>query len=86
VSKWAEEKGLVYTNFKSLAGHGAVQDLVQREVDAVNARMPQVQPVRKFHLLIKEFDHDDGEVTATMKVRRGSITEKYAGIIEDLYA
>jgi long-chain acyl-CoA synthetase len=66
--------------------HGAVQDLVQREVDAVNARMPQVQPVRKFHLLIKEFDHDDGEVTATMKVRRGSITEKYAGIIEDLYA
>ncbi len=85
-SKWAEEQGLTYTNFKSLATMQAVRDLVQREVDAVNARMPQVQQVRKFHLLTKELDHDDGEVTATMKVRRKSIAEKYADVIEGIYA
>jgi len=86
VSKWAEETNLVYTNFKSLAEMPEVRALVQREVDAVNGRMPQVQQVRKFHLLTKELDHDDGEVTATMKVRRKSIAEKYADVIEAIYA
>jgi len=62
-----------------------VRELVQREVDTVNQRMPQVQQVRKFHLLTKELDHDDGEVTATMKVRRKSIAEKYAQAIEAIY-
>jgi long-chain acyl-CoA synthetase len=84
-SKWAEEHGLTYTNFRSLVDLDAVRALVQHEVDAVNARMPQVQHVRKFHLLTKELDHDDGEVTATMKVRRKSIAEKYADVIESLY-
>ncbi len=63
-----------------------VRALIQREVDAVNATMPQVQQVRKFSLLTKELDHDDGEVTATMKVRRKSISEKYADLIEQIYA
>jgi len=86
VSKWAEEQNLTYTNFKSLAELPQVHALVQREVDAVNARMPQVQQVRKFHMLAKELDHDDGEVTATMKVRRKSIAEKYSQVIESMYA
>jgi long-chain acyl-CoA synthetase len=84
-SKWAEEQGLTYTNFRSLVELQPVRELVQREVDIVNAKMPQVQQVRKFHLLAKELDHDDGEVTATMKVRRKSIGEKYAVVIEQLY-
>jgi len=85
VGKWAEEHGLAYTHFRSLAEHPRVRELVQGEVDRVNARMPQVQQVRKFHLLTKELDHDDGEVTATMKVKRKSIAEKYADAIEALY-
>ncbi len=84
-SKWAEDKGLVYTNFKSLTDLQPVRELVEREVAKANAKMPQVQQVRKFHLLTKELDHDDGEVTATMKVRRKSIAEKYADVIERLY-
>ncbi len=86
VSKWAEDQGLTYTNFRSLVEHPPVRALIQREVDAANARMPQVQQIRKFHLLVKELDHDDGEVTATMKVRRKSIAEKYAQVIEEIYA
>ena len=85
-AKWAEEQGLTYTTFKSLVELQLVRDLVAREVDAVNARMPQAQQVRKFHLLIKELDHDDGELTATMKVRRKNVSEKYAQVIESLYA
>ena len=86
VSKWAEERGLRYTHFRSLVELGPVRELIQREVDTANARMPQVQHVRKFHLLTKELDHDDGEVTATMKVRRKSVMEKYAPVIEAIYA
>lgn len=85
VGKWAEEHSLGYTHFRSLADHERVRELVQSEVDRVNARMPQVQHVRKFHLLTKELDHDDGEVTATMKIKRKSISEKYSDEIEALY-
>jgi len=85
VGKWAEESGVAYTHFRSLAENSSVRDLIQAEVDIVNARMPQVQHIRKFHLLVKELDHDDGEVTATMKVKRKSITEKYADVIEEMY-
>jgi len=85
VGKWAEEQGLAYTHFRSLAEHQRVHELVQAEVDRVNARMPQVQQVRRFHLLTKELDHDDGEVTATMKIKRMSVAEKHAQAIEALY-
>jgi long-chain acyl-CoA synthetase len=85
VGKWAEEQGFGYTHFRSLAEHARVRELIQEEVAVVNARMPQVQHVRKFHLLVKELDHDDGEVTASMKVKRGSIMEKYGEVIEAMY-
>ena len=85
VSKWAEEHSLSYTHFRTLADHARVRELVQSEVDRVNAQMPQVQHVRKFHLLTKELDHDDGEVTATMKIKRKSISEKFINEIEALY-
>ena len=85
VGKWAEEKAIAYSNFKSLAEHESVRDLIAQEVDAVNRRMPQVQHVRKFHLLIKELDHDDGEVTATMKIRRQNIASAYSAEIEGMY-
>jgi long-chain acyl-CoA synthetase len=85
VGKWAEEHGLAYTHFRSLAEHPKVRELVQAEVDRANARMPQVQQVRRFQLLTKELDHDDGEVTATMKIKRKSIHDKYADVIEAMY-
>lgn len=85
VSKWAEENGIAHTTFRSLAEAPAVRELIEREVEGVNARMPRVQHVRKFHLLTKELDHDDGEVTATMKVRRKSVSQRYAAEIESLY-
>ena len=86
VALWAQSNGVTFTHFRSLAEHPRVRELVQREVDAGNARLAPVAQVRKFHLLVKELDHDDGEVTATMKVRRASVYKAYAGEIEALYA
>ena len=85
VSQWAQAQGLVFTHFRSLAEHPEVRALVQREFDAGNAKLAPVAQVRRFHLLTKELDHDDGEVTATMKVRRASVYKAYAQEIEAMY-
>ena len=86
VGKWAEEKGLAYTNYRSLAENQAVRDLIGAEIGKANDTLAQVAHIRRFHLLTKELDHDDDEVTATMKVRRANIAEKYADEIAALYA
>ncbi|USG62475.1 AMP-binding protein [Sneathiella marina] len=86
VGKWAQERGLAYTTFKNLANQSEVFELIDGEIHAVNKEFSRVENIRKFALLDKELDHDDGEVTATMKVRRSVIEEKFEPIIEALYA
>jgi long-chain acyl-CoA synthetase len=86
VSKWAADENILFTNFKSLVENATVVSLIQKEVEKANSHFPQVQQVRKFHLFTKELDHDDGEVTATMKVKRKSVYEKYTSEIESMYA
>lgn len=85
VGKWAQEKGHAYTTFKSLAGMPEVRQLIQQEVDKVNSEFARVENIRKFILLDKQLDHDDGEVTATMKVRRKVIEKKFSAQIEAIY-
>lgn len=86
VGQWAEARGIAFTHFRSLAENEKVRDLIATEIAAANAQLAQVSHVRQFHLLVKELDHDDDEVTATMKVRRANIQTKYAAEIEGLYA
>lgn len=86
VSKWAEEKGVAFTHFRSLVEAPDVRELIEAEINTANESLAQVSHIRRFHLLTKELDHDDDEVTATMKVRRSNIQQKYAAEIEGLYA
>jgi len=85
VGQWATERKLPYTNFRSLTLLPEVRELVEREVDRANQGLAPVEQVRKFRLLEKELDHDDNEVTATMKVRRKTIYEKFAPLIREIY-
>jgi len=85
VGKWAEARRIPFTHFRSLVEHPEVRALIDAEINQGNQRLAQVSQIRKFHLLTKELDHDDGEVTATMKVRRASIYKTYAAEIEALY-
>ncbi|EME68972.1 long-chain acyl-CoA synthetase [Paramagnetospirillum caucaseum] len=86
VAKWAEAKGISFTNYTNLSAQATVYDLLQAEVEKVNATLPEPQRIRKFLLLYKELDADDGELTRTRKVRRGVINEKYGDIIDSMYA
>ncbi|WP_152207988.1 AMP-dependent synthetase/ligase [Marinobacter changyiensis] len=86
VAKWAEQERMAYTTFRSLTEQERVTELIQAEVNKGNDQLPPVAQIKRFHLLTKELDHDDDEVTATMKVRRSKVYEKYSDAIESLYA
>ena len=85
VAKWAEVRSLAFTHFRSLVELPQVRELIDAEIARGNERLAQVSQIRRFHLFTKELDHDDGEVTATMKVRRSSIYKTYAAEIDALY-
>ncbi|MCP4718219.1 MAG: long-chain fatty acid--CoA ligase [Desulfobacteraceae bacterium] len=85
VGKWATTRQLAYTTFKSLSMMPEVKALIQEAVDTINSKFARVENIRKFMLLTKELDHDDNEMTATMKVRRATIYKKFAREIEMIY-
>jgi long-chain acyl-CoA synthetase len=85
VGKWAQERGIAYTTYESLAALEAVRELIDADVQKVNAHFSRVENIRKFVILRKQLDHDDGELTATMKVRRNVIEKKFASEIAQIY-
>jgi len=86
VTTWAEEKQISYTTFKSLAENDQVRSMIEQEVELANAKLARVEQIKSFYLLPKELDHDDGEVTATMKVKRKNILKQYTEEVEALYS
>jgi len=90
VGNWAERNGVTYASYQELANHPQVYDMIAKHVDEVNRslagepRMGGAQ-IRRFLILHKELDADDGELTRTQKVRRGFIAERYAPFITALY-
>jgi long-chain acyl-CoA synthetase len=90
VGNWAERSGVTYGSYQELAGHPLVYEMIEKHVDEVNRslaaepRMGGAQ-IRRFLILHKELDADDGELTRTLKVRRGFIAERYAPLIQALY-
>jgi len=85
VSKWAEQRRIAFTNYTNLSARPEIYDLIRGEVEKVNESLPEAHRIRKFLLLYKELDPDDGELTRTRKVRRGVINERYAEIIDAIY-
>ena len=85
VGKWAENNRIGYTTYTDLSAKEEVYELVAKEVEKVNAELPGEMKVKKFVLLYKELDADEGELTRTKKVRRGFIEEKYKEIVDALY-
>ncbi|TRZ97986.1 MAG: long-chain fatty acid--CoA ligase [Deltaproteobacteria bacterium] len=86
VGKWAESRRLSYTTYTDLAAKPEVLELLAKEVETVNATLPETTRVRKFVPLYKELDADDDELTRTRKVRRAFVGERYKHVIEGMYA
>ena len=86
VSHWAAERQLAYTTYTDLTRNPEVLALLDAEVEAVNAALARVETIKRFAILPKRLHQEDGEVTATLKVKRSGIAQRYADLIEELYA
>jgi long-chain acyl-CoA synthetase len=91
VGNWAERRALAYASYQELAENEAVYDLIAGCIAAANrdlAAQPSLaaSQIRRFLVLHKELDADDGELTRTRKVRRRIIAERYQSLVDALYS
>ena len=80
-----------YASYQELAAHPQVLKTIQEHVETVNRDLSQDprlsgSQIRRFIVLHKELDADDGELTRTRKVRRGFVADKYQNLVEALYS
>lgn len=91
VGSWAERNGIAYTSYTDLAGRAEVYKQIKGCIEQVNRDLASDSSmagcqVKRFLILHKELEADDGELTRTRKVRRRIIAERYGDLIEALYS
>ena len=84
VSNWALRKNIPHTTYRNLSENENVQELIWEEIKKANERTSSLS-IRKFRMITKELDHEDGDMTATQKVKRNVMMEKFSDLIEDMY-
>ncbi|MBW1634707.1 MAG: AMP-binding protein [Deltaproteobacteria bacterium] len=86
VGKWAEDRGISYTTYMDLSGKPEVASLVMEQIEEINTRAEKEHfKIKRFALLYKLLDVDDGELTKTGKIRRKFVQERYQNLYEALY-
>jgi long-chain acyl-CoA synthetase len=86
VADWAQRHRVRSTTYRDLSEKPEVMKLIQEVIKKTNERFARVENVRKFRMIPKELDHEDGELTATQKVKRAAISSMFDYLIEDMYA
>ena len=91
VGNWAERRNIAYSSYQELAAHPEVLEMMETHIADTNAALaadPQFagSQIRRFIVLHKMLDADDGELTRTLKVRRGFIADRYESAVEALYS
>jgi long-chain acyl-CoA synthetase len=85
VGDWATRRGIPYTTYRDLSEKPEVIELMQKVVDETNAKFARVENVRQFRMIPKELDHEDGELTATQKLKRAAMEDMFGDLITDMY-
>ncbi|HHC08464.1 MAG TPA: long-chain fatty acid--CoA ligase [Actinobacteria bacterium] len=85
VGNWALRRGIPYTTYRDLSEKPEVIELIQKVVDETNEKFSRVEQIKKFRLLPKELDHEDGELTATQKLKRKAMEEMFRDLVESMY-
>jgi long-chain acyl-CoA synthetase len=85
VGDWAQRRKIPYTTYRALTEKEPVLELVQKVIKDTNERFARVENVRKFRMMPKELDHEDGELTATQKIKRTSMHDMFAHLVDDMY-
>jgi len=82
---WATRKSIPFTTYRDLAEKPEVVAKVQAIIDKTNAKFARVEQIKKFKMLPKELDHEDGELTATQKLKRSSMMDMFGDLVESMY-
>jgi long-chain acyl-CoA synthetase len=85
VGRWAGERRVPYSTFTELAQRPEVYELVRLDIDRVNPTLSPGSRVRKYVLLHREFDPDEGELTRNRRLRRAFLEKRYSELIEAIY-
>ena len=85
VGNWALRNNIPYTTYRDLSEKEEVIELVSKVVDATNTKFARVEQIKKFRMLPKELDHEDGELTATQKLKRNAMEETFGDLVESMY-
>ncbi|MEO9322118.1 long-chain fatty acid--CoA ligase [Nocardioides sp. C4-1] len=85
VGEWAQRQRLGYSTLRDLTEKPEVVELLKGVVDDVNSRFASVEQVKAFRLLPKELDHEDGELTATQKLKRAAVVAAFDDLVESMY-
>ncbi|QWG12857.1 AMP-dependent synthetase/ligase [Bradyrhizobium sediminis] len=85
VEKYAQDHDIPFTNYASLCRAPEIQDLIQREIEAVNVNFARVETIKKFFLIERQLTPEDEELTPTMKLKRSFVNKRYASEIEAMY-
>ena len=86
VSQFAQENNVPFSDFKSLCATAEVQELIKSEIERINLSLAQAETLKKFRLIDKQLTVEDDELTASMKLKRNVVNEKYADLIDQMYS
>ena len=86
VSQFAQENNVPFSDFKSLCATAEVQSLIKSEIERINLSLAQVETLKKFRLINKQLTVEDDELTASMKLKRNVVNEKYDDLINQMYS
>jgi long-chain acyl-CoA synthetase len=82
---YARGQGIIFRNREELVKHPQIQAFMQAQVDVLMEPLPPHERVRQIALLPSEFTIASGELSATQKVRRKVVEERYRDMIEEIY-
>ncbi len=85
VGDWALRRNLSYTTYRDLSEKPEVVELIQQVVEETNEKFARVENIRQFRLIPKELDHEDGELTATQKLKRSAMMDMFGDLVESMY-
>ena len=85
VEKFAQDHDIPFTNYASLCRATEIQDLIWREIEAVNGNFARVETIKKFYLIERQLTPEDEELTPTMKLKRNFVNKRYAAEIDAMY-
>jgi len=86
VGDWALRRQIPYTTYRDLSEKPEVIELIQGVVNETNDKFSRVEQIKKYRMIPKELDHEDGELTATQKLKRGAMEDMFGDLVESMYS